>query len=353
MTAAREPPTARGLQAIVDRLWQSGAGADDRVWLSELLADPSRDPANLDAALRDELAVFAALIDLMSGGATVPPALRDGSTRARALAAAAAVWASARSRDPVALDRALGDLENHLRGFADHGADAVAVRGWADLALAEAALAAADRGLARRRLEDVARGGAPAPLRIAANLRIVTLEMARVEVGQARIRCRRAVALAERAGRTMQAHQARLVGALLDHAAGDRGAAERALRGEAAHGPLGLLPRILLAGLKEPGQALPVFAEGLADAAARGDGFAYAMCAVAGARRYAMLGRDADALLTLTAVLHQLHPLWPTFGDIVEDERNALRAAWGAQRYASAELAAIAMLDDGSAWNRS
>jgi hypothetical protein len=182
---------------------------------------------------------------------------------------------------------------------------------------------------------------------VAATLRIVTLLLERVDIEQARSRCRQAATLADGAGRAMHAQHARVTGAMLDFIAGDAAGARRTLRAEAALGPLGLLPRILLSSFEPPERAMPLLAEGLKEAGERGDPFAFTMCTLVGARRYAQLDRDADALLTLTTAIIQLRPLAPSFAEALDDERTALRNDWGDDRYAAAEQAAIEILDRG------
>ena len=127
--------------------------------------------------------------------------------------------------------------------------------------------------------------------------------------------------------------------------AGDRAAARKLLTAEAAKGPLGLLPRILLSSFEPPERAMPLLAEGLADAGQRGDPFAFTICTLVGARRYAQVDKDADALLVLTTGIQQLKAPAPTFAMALEDERTALRNEWGPERYAAAEQGAIALLD--------
>lgn len=370
------------LEAVVDELWRTGAGPDDRVriqtLLDELLAPgtaagrtnaaitaaggmelaspPLVEPVEIGNAtepLRAQLAMFYALIDLMSGTPATPPVLREGPRALRLLSAAAAVWAAALARDPDKLERTLADLERQLaitganekRGeVADDPRDDIA-RAWSDLALGEAALAAGDRTSARHRLEAVARGSAPPPLRIAASLRIVTLLLESADLEQARSRCRQAATLADSVGRPLHAQHGRITGALLDFVAGDPKSARRTLRAEAERGPLGLLPRILLSSFEPPERAMPLLAEGLAEAGQRGDAFAFTICTLVGARRYAAIDRDGDALLVLTTAIHQMRALAPSFAATLDGERTALREEWGPERYAAAEAAAIALLD--------
>lgn len=324
--------------AVLDELWRAGAGPDDRARLAALAREGTGPAPELDC--------FATLIDLMQGTPTKPPRL-DGPPPTRVLGAAAAVWTAALARDPDLLDHALGSLEHHLGTLADDDPRAPIARAWADLALAEAALAAAERATARHRLEAVARSGAPVPLRVAATLRIVTLLLERADLDQARARCRAATSLAEGANRPLHAQTARITGAMLDFVAGDAVAARRTLRAEAERGPLGLLPRVLLSSFEPPERAMPLLAEGLRDAGERGDPFAFTMCTLVGARRYAQLDRDADALLALVTGIHQLREPAPGFADALEAEREELRRLWGPERYAAAEQAAIALLDAG------
>ncbi|HEU0036424.1 MAG TPA: hypothetical protein VFQ53_37685 [Kofleriaceae bacterium] len=360
------------LQAAVDELWTSGVGPDDRTRVQALVdelqtpghaaheANQVRTAANLPADVvaepignvtplaRAELAQFRALIDLMLGTPIVAPPLGDGPPPTRVLATSVAIWAAALARDPDALDRALATLERQLAQLDDDDPRTPIARAWADLALGEAALAAADRTSARHRLEAVSRGNAPIPLRVAATLRIVTLLLEKVDLEQARARCRQAASLAARANRPLHAQHARITGAMLDFVAGDAKSARKTLRTEAdAGGALGLLPRIVLSAFEPPERAMPLLAEGLREAGERGDPFAFTICTLVGARRYAALDRDADALLTLTTAILQLREPAPSFAATLEDERTTLRTEWGPERYAAAERAALALLDAG------
>jgi hypothetical protein len=381
------------LVAVVDELWKNGVGPDDRpriqTLMDELLApgtaagrlnaavaaaskagialaptDPAivvpdalaeqarrvTDPAipvpiaNATPGTRTELAIFYAFCDLMSGTPVAAPNLAEGPPSSLLLSAAAAVWSAAIARDVGRLERTLAELERRL-AISDEGPRAAMARAWADLALGEAALVAADRTSARHRLEAVARGAAPVPLRIAATLRIVTLLLERADLDQARTRCRQAATIADTAQRPMHGQQARITGALLDFIAGDAASARRTLRAEAEKGPLGLLPRVLLSSFEPPERALPLLAEGLAEAGQRGDPFAFTMCTLVGARRYVALDRDADAILVLTTAIHQLQAHAPSFAATLAEERAGLQKLWGDERYASAEQAAIALLD--------
>ena len=359
------------LSQAVDELWRNGVGPDDRpriqTLMDELLApgtaagraNAAITAANLDlpaveatqveatTLARDELAQFYALCDLMVGTHVTPPALRDGPLPSKILAAAASLWSAALARDPDRLERAFTQLERQLTAVPAKIDDAripIALA-WADLALGETALATGDRTSARHRFESVSRGAGPIPLRIAATLRIVTLLLERVDLEQARSRCRQAGTLADKDNRPMHGQHARITGAILDFIAGDRAAARKTLTAEAAKGPLGLLPRILLSSFEPAERAMPLLAEGLADAGQRGDPFAFTICTIVGARRYAQLDKDADALLVLTTGILQLRGPAPSFSKALEDERAALKTEWGDERYAAAEQAALAMLD--------
>ncbi len=359
------------LAAAVDELWRTGVGPDDRpriqTLMDELLA-PGTAAGRANAAItagnldlpavettsiasspeaRVELAQFYALCDLMVGTQVTPPVLREGPASSRLLGAAAQLWAAAVARDPDRLERAFTQLERLLTALPEPATDPrlPIAQAWADLALGETALAAGDRSTARHRFEAVSRGSAPIPIRIAATLRIVTLLIERVDLDQARGRCRQAASLADRDNRPIHAQHARVANALLDFMAGDRAAARKTLTAEAAKGPIGLLPRILLSSFEPPERAMPLLAEGLADAGARGDPFAFTICTLVGARRYAQVDKDADALLVLTTGVMQLRGPAPSFAKALDDERTALRNEWGPERYAAAEQGAIALLD--------
>ncbi len=357
------------LAAAVDELWRAGVGPDDRpriqTLMDELVAPgtaagrtnaaitvgnldlPLVEPTPIDASVlaRAELAQFYALCDLMVGTPVTPAPLRDGPPASKILAAAVTLWSAALARDPDKLERAFTQLERQLGAVDKPDGRAAIALAWADLALGETALAAGDRNSARHRFEAVSRGAAPVPLRIAATLRIVTLLLERVDLDQARSRCRQAATLADNDNRPMHGQHARITGAILDFMAGDRKAARATLTAEAAKGPLGLLPRILLSSFEPAERAMPLLAEGLADAGERGDPFAFTICTLVGARRYAQLDKDADAVLVLTTGIHQLRTPAPSFAKALEDERTALRNEWGPERYAAAEQGAIALLD--------
>jgi len=360
------------LAAAVAELWRAGVGPDDRQRIQMLMDDlaapgsaAGRANAAITAAGMDlppveatpisitsptepgELAQFYALCDLMAGTHVTPPVLREGPVSSRLLGAATMLWSAALARDPDRLERAFAHLERQLAAIAPQTDDArlTVAQVWADLALAETALAAGDRATARHRFEAVSRGAGPVPLRIAATLRIVTLLLERADIEQARSRCRQAATLGDKDHRPLHAQHARITGAILDFVAGDRAAARKTLTAEAANGPLGLLPRILLSSFEPAERAMPLLAEGLADAGQRGDPFAFTICTIVGARRYAQLDKDADALLVLTTGVMQLRAPAPTFAAALDDERTALRNEWGPERYAAAEQGAIALLD--------
>lgn len=359
------------LAAALDELWRAGVGPDDRPRIQSLMDEllaPGTAAGRANAAItaananvpivettpitstepdRFELAQFYALVDLMGGTQVTPPVLREGPLSSKLLAAAAHLWAAAVARDPERLERTFTQLERLLASVPEKPTDPriPIAQAWADLALGETALAAGDRSSARHRFEAVSRGTAPVPLRIAATLRIVTLLLERVDLDQARSRCRQAASLADKDNRPMHAQHARVTNAILDFMAGDRKAARATLTAEAAKGPLGLLPRILLSSFEPAERAMPLLAEGLADAGQRGDPFAFTICTLVGARRYAQLDKDADALLVLTTGIQQLKGPAPTFALALEDERTALCNDWGPERYAAAEQGAIALLD--------
>src|SRR5262249_17715107 len=180
--------------------------------MSELRSSAAR--PSLAGSAKGEIAAWFALVELMSGTPVAAPLPLDAGAPVRAwvVVAAARVWAAAVSRDGARSDRALGELERALRGIADDDPSAIAARAWADLAIAEAALAIGERTVARLRFHAVASGRAPATLRVAATLRIVTLLLERVDLDQARFRCRRALMLAG-PERPLLARQVRITGA--------------------------------------------------------------------------------------------------------------------------------------------
>ena len=334
------------LIAIVDELWRCGVGPDDRPRLDAIVSEARAGRvAPPEAIVGVEFALFFAILDLMAGSPARATRLDAGPATARVLAGAVAVWSAALERDAARLDVELAALEHRLGALAVDDPDprVAAARIWADLALGEAAIVVGDRSGARQRFESVSRSGAPIPLRIAATLRIVTLLLERGDLEQARARCRQAATLADTGARAMHAQHARITGALLDFVAGDLGTARATLVAAAAAGPLGLLPRILLSAFEPPERAMPLLAQGLQDAGARGDSFAFAICTLVGARGYARIDRDADALLTLATAITTLRAA-PALVAMLDAERASLQSRWGDDRYRAAERAAMVIL---------
>jgi hypothetical protein len=89
---------------------------------------------------------------------------------------------------------------------------------------------------------------------------------------------------------------------------------------------------------------MALLAEGIRVATERGDAFGYMVCILAGARRYAEIGRDADALITITAGIQNLETVAPPLAQALLDERRAWEETWPPPRYADAERAALASL---------
>jgi hypothetical protein len=104
------------------------------------------------------------------------------------------------------------------------------------------------------------------------------------------------------------------------------------------------LATLLLAGIERPSIAMPMLAEGLRQATERDDYAQYLLYVLMGARRYAALGKLADALVTLTAGIHQLRRVAEPLAAPLVEERAAWRAAWGEAEYARIEQEALELL---------
>lgn len=328
------------VSAFVDGAWQHGLGPDDQKQLAALVARLA-EPAIADDPALPELRVFAALFDLLVDvRVEVPPAPSDPA--GAALHAAAELQAARLSRDPARMDAAVERADAALRTLGDMHARTPAARAWIDLALGDLALALADLPTARRRFEAVTHAGLPVALRITAMLRLARAALDMLNVEPAREWARRAVTLAEQHERYEAGTRARLLLGMLHYVAGDRAAMRKTLR---PHANTSVLARIVLASHEGAQRAMPLLAEGLRVATEQGDVMSYMFCILVGTRRYEAMGRDADALITISAGMRQLAGVAPQLAGVLERERTTMRDRWGAERYARAEQAALALLE--------
>ncbi|MBL0216859.1 MAG: hypothetical protein IPQ07_23645 [Myxococcales bacterium] len=329
------------VSVAVERAWRDGVGPDDLAALRALMPQLATAPLADDPAT-PTLRLFAALLELTNNvRVEVPDA--GGSTALDVVHAAARVLQSRLSRQPGLLDDAMDALGHSLSRLVAGDPHGLAARAWADYALAEVAIAVGDAGTTRRRLEAVAQPGAPIALRIQAMLRLAAATSTRLELGPARAPTRKAVVLAETAKRTQHARRARMACALLDLMAGDVRSMRTTLGPAIAAGDP--FARVLLAGAENASNAMELLAAGIREATEQGDPFAYMVCILVGARRYAQIGRDADALITITAGIANLEPVASDLATILRDERTTWQTSWREGRYAEAEQKAANSLD--------
>ena len=326
------------LAAFLADAWRDGVGPDDRMRIARLLA---RDDLAADPAL-PEVKLFAAWFDLLGDVRAEVPAV-DGDDALAVVHAAAHVYAAKLAREPARLDAAVAELADALGTLDDDDDErAHAARAWADVALAAVAAMIGDVPTARRRYEAVTEIGNPAALRLHAMLALAALALQRIDVGPARQWAKKARALAEHAKRPEHLLRATLLLGMLDYVAGDTKAMRKALEPLAKDS---VLARILLASVEKAGRALPLLADGLREATERGDPLAYTLCILVGARRYAAIGRDGDALVTISAGMAQVRPVAPFLAGVLADERATWQRDWPAARWAAAEKAALALLE--------
>jgi hypothetical protein len=331
------------VSAFVDAAWTHGLGPDDQKQLAALVARLG-DPAVASDPATPELRVFAALFDLVVDvRVDVPPAPEQPA--AVALHAAAELEAARLSADATRIDRAIDRMAAALEPF-DDGTDeprAKSARAWCDLALGDLALTLGDLPTARRRFESVTHSGHPAALRITAMLRLARAALDMLNVEPARQWAQRALTLAEHHERYEHSTRARLLLGMLHYVSGDRAAMRKTLR---PHAKTSVLARILLASTEAASRAMPLLAEGLRVAAEQNDPTSYMFCILVGTRRYEVMGRDADALVTLSAGIQQLAKVAPQLAGVLERERATMRDRWGTQRFSEAERGALALLGD-------
>ncbi len=328
------------LAAVVERAWRDGVGPDDRIALRDLLAHSTEEAIATDTAWC-ELRLFAAWHELMSDVRVELPAAPPNPA-GRTVHLAAAIELARIDRDAAQLDTSIVALEAALESLDATDPRAAAARAWADLALGDLARTLDDASTARRRFERVAEPGNPIALRLAAMLRLAAASLVRLEIEPARRWARKAVKLAEYGERYEHGTRARLLLGMLDCASGDLPAMRRTLR---PHAKVSALARVLLSNLERASQAMPLLAEGLRVATEQGDTFGYMLCILVGARRYASIGRDGDALITLSTGIHQLDAIAPNLAGVLEQERASWRKSWGAGRFDNAEKMALTILD--------
>ncbi|HTR49325.1 MAG TPA: hypothetical protein VMJ10_01380 [Kofleriaceae bacterium] len=320
--------------------WRDGVGPDDRMRIARLLAraDLAADPALPEAKL------FAAWFDLLGDVRAEVPAVGGDDGALAVVRAAACVYAAKLAREPARLDAAVADLADALGALDedDESERAHAAQAWTDVALAAVAAMIGDVPTARRRYEAVAEIGNPSALRLHAMLALAALALQRVDVGPARQWAKKAHALAEHAKRPEHLLRATLLLGMLDYVAGDSAAMRKALEPLAKDS---VLARILLASVEKASRALPLLADGLREATERADPLAYTLCILVGARRYAAIGRDGDALVTISAGMAQVRAVAPFLAGVLADERGTWQRDWPAARWAAAEKAALALLE--------
>jgi hypothetical protein len=179
-------------------------------------------------------------------------------------------------------------------------------------------------------------------------LKLVGVSMDRLDVEPARNWARKAAALAETNKRPLHAARARIAWGLLDYMAGDLSAMRKTLHGVIEHGRDSAIARLLLAGAEKGAKAMQLYADGLKEAVDQGDPLAYGLCVLAGSRRYVGMGRDADALVTISAGIIQLQSFAPPFAQFLIDERAEWHRTWPAERWKAAEEGAMRILDEAS-----
>ncbi len=322
---------------LVARAWRDGVGPDDVSWLRALLGR-AEDPSIAHDRALIEVQVFGAIADVANGVAVTMPNIAHPPAAA-ALAAAGGVLAGCLTRAVDDLEKAVDALALALAAIATDDPNGAAARAWADFALGELAVSVADPVTAVRRFEAAAASAAPVALRISALLRLSSLAVARLDPAAAGILARRALALAEGAGRPAHAGRARLATAMFAYMTDDVAGARRLLAPAVATGDI--FARILLSELERAGAAMAILADGLRIATERQDPVAYLMCILVGARRYVRIGREADALVTLSAGIVQLSVVAPELAEVLAAERSGWKAAWPADRYQTAERQAF------------
>jgi len=331
---------ATGVSDLADFLadaWRDGVGPDDRMRIARLIA---RDDLAADPLL-PEVKLFAAWFDLLGDVRAEVPEL-EGDGALAVVHAAADVYAARLAREPARLDAAVGALADALDGLDEDDPHAAAAQAWSDIALAAVAAMIGDAPTARRRYEAVAEVGNPTALRLHAMLALAALALQRVDTKPARQWAKKARTLADHAKRPEHLLRATVVLGMLDYVAGDSAAMRKALEPLAKDS---VLARILLASVEKAGRALPLLADGLREATEKGDPLAYTLCILVGARRYLAIGRDGDALVTISAGMAQVRPVAPYLAGVLADERAMWERDWPKARWAAAEKAALALLE--------
>lgn len=293
--------------AVIAAAWRDGVGPEERELFEAMSCETT-----------SEVALFAALCRLLAGEhAMVPSITTDPPTVA--VHAAAEALAATLARDAEAIDRAVESLAQALDAVDDADPRATPARSWADLALAEIALAVGDSRVAEQRFNAAAAPGNPVALRIAAMLQLVRLAVERRDLEAARTWARKAARAGDEASRPLQCAHARRITALLDYACGDTPALRESAGDDA-------ISRILLATLESPSRAMVLLADAVREAAERGDALSYALCVLTGARRCLALGRGDDAHAMLAAAAERLRNIAPHLAKFLDEERRSLGA---------------------------
>ncbi len=322
---------------FVATAWRDGIGPDDRGQMVELLRRPdvAADPAV------SELRLLAAWLDLQDHVRAELP-VEPAAPAARVLHFACMLDWARLDRAPASIDAAIAALGSALETLEPDDPRAAAARAWSDLAIGDLALMLEDVPTARARYEAATATGRPVALRITAMLKLASAALTRVNVDPARTWARKAMTLAEVSKRFEHGTRARLLLGMLEYAAGNTAAMRRVLL---PHEKVSPLARILLASVEPANLAMPLLADGVRIAAEQGDTLGYLLCILIGARRYAAIGREADALITIGAGIARLAPVAPTLAGVLREERATWHRDWGTARFEAAERAALEILD--------
>lgn len=320
---------------FVAAAWRDGLGPDDRDRIGKLVATGETSSA---------FDLFVCLYQVFNDIKVDLPDVPDGGAL-KVLYASAALQLSRLYMNPDIIDAAIEKLGDALDNLNPSDPKADAAQAWADLALGELSIAIRDVRAARRRFEAVAAVGRPIALRIQAMTKLAALAMDRLDVEPARNWARKATALAESAKRVAAANRARIAWGLLDYMAGDVAAMRKTLGAAIDKGKDSAIARLMLAGIEKGGKAMQLLADGLKEAVDQGDPLGYTLCVLIGSRRYVTMGRDADALVTISAGIVQLQSFAPYFAQILVDERAEWMRSWGDERWEAAEKRAMELLE--------
>ncbi len=323
--------------AFIAAAWRDGVGPDDRQRLAALLGRPA---STADPEI-SELRLFAAWLDLEQQVRAELPAEPD-TPAGRVLHRVCALALARLDRAAAAIDTAVAAIGSALEELDPDDPRSGAARALADLAIGDLAAMLSDLPTARLRYEAATVAGLPVALRITAMLRLAGAALTRVNIDPARKWARKAMTLAETSHRFEHGTRARVLLGMLEYAAGDTAAMRRTLL---PHERVSPLARILLASVERASRAMPLLADGIRIATEQGDPLGYLLCILIGARRYAAIGRDADALITLSAGIAQLTPVAPNLAGVLREERSGWHRDWGTERFEAAERLALQILD--------